>query len=263
MLRPNWVRKMSRVLLLPRLSAFGVSSILDAAGQSPMTPAANRALLEEHASMLSFAASGGSRSEELANSIGAAIRRLAADAGFPENSSQVARAKFDHNVAIYLGAHPGLTTGEAQRDDVWAYLATVVVPDVVSWRFPDPAPHRFEGGVRNALQRLWMRGSVLDRGADNADRWALIRNLSEDAAVQIFERASIGGNPTLARAIAEVWVRTAAAEGRGAMESAMRRATKLVRLRNEVIDLSSLPGAELEAQVLDIFRQALQAPEKA
>jgi hypothetical protein len=225
-----------------------------------MTGSASRALLEQHSSMLSFAASGGSRSEALVARVGAELRDIAVRAGFPDNTSQVARSKFDHDVAIYLGGLAELQTGESHRDDVWAYMTTVVVPDLVCWRFPDRALHRFAGGVRNALQRLWMRGSVLDRGLGHPDRWGLVRNLSEDAAVQIFERPSIGGSPGIAKALSEVWVREAVRVGRGPMEEAMRRVTKLLRLRNEVLDLASLPGPELDALISEIFRQVQPSP---
>lgn len=249
------------VLLLPRLTRLGVSSILETVGSETLTSTGAQAILNGSSSMLSFAASGGNRSEELAQNVGSAIRGVAWQSGFPDNSSQVARSKFDHETAIYLASHPDLRTGESLRDDVWAYIATVVAPDIVSWRFPDRAPHRFEGGVRNAFQRLWFRGSVLDRGVQHEDRWGLVRALSEDAVVQIFERASIGGNTPLAIALAEGWVRMAAKVGRGNMEQLMRRTTKLIRLRNEIIDLGGLPGDRRDAVVASCFDLAWESLE--
>lgn len=248
---------MSRVLLLPRISPAGVTSVLESAGPGSFAEAGNLPAPERRLAMTSFAASGGSRSEALAAEVGERIRELARGADFPANTSQVARSKFDHAAAAYFGAEARLATGEALRDDVWAYIATIVVPDVVAWRFPDRAAHRFEGGVRNALQRLWTRAVTLDRGQDHSDRWGLVRSLSEDAAVQIFERASVGGNPPLARALAEVWVRTASKVGRAPMEDAMRKATKMIRLRNEIVDLASLPTPELEELISGIFAQVL------
>lgn len=247
------------VLLLPRLTALGVWNILEASDARPLTPAGAKAIAESSSSMVSFAATGGNRSDCLAESVGTTIREIASGSGFPDNPSQVARSKFDHEAAIYLASNVDLRTGEALRDDVWSYLATVVVPDIVSWRFPDRAPHRFQGGVRNALQRLWTRGTVLDRGDHHQDRWGLVRSLSEDAAVQIFERASIAGNRRLAIALSEGWVHMAAKIGRGSMEPVMRRATKLVRLRNEIVDLGSLSDAELEALVTSIFELARES----
>lgn len=246
------------VLLLPRLSILGVSGILESSGSAAPTPAASRALLNERSAMLSFAASGGNRSETQADVIGFRLREIATNDGFPDNPSQIAKSKFDRDAAIYLGPLPELSTGEALRDDVWSFIATVVAPDIVSWRFPERASHRFEGGVRNAFQRLWIRGTTLDRGEGHEDRWGLVRALSEDAFVQIFERASIAGNSNIATALAEGWLRAATQIGRGAMEPVMRRATKLLRLRNEVLDVAGLPDYERNALVEDCFALARQ-----
>lgn len=244
------------VLLLPRLSTFGVSGILESSGSAAPTPAESRAMLTERSAMLSFAASGGNQSEAQANAIGLKLREIATNDGFPDNPSQIAKSKFDRDAAIYLGSLAELSTGEALRDDVWSFIATVTAPDIVSWRFPDRATHRFQGGVRNAFQRLWIRGATLDRGEDHEDRWGLVRALSEDALVQIFERASIAGNRAIATALAEGWLRVATQIGRGAMEPVMRCATKLLRLRNEVLDVAGLPAYERDALVEDCFALA-------
>jgi len=241
------------VLLLPRLNRIGVARVLDSLGSSAFTSTQARSLINEGPSMLSFAASGGNRSEDLAEAIGESLCAIAESLGYAENTNQQARSLFDQEAAIYLASNLDLRTGEALRDDVWAYLATIVVPQIVCWRFPDLAPHRFEGGVRNALQRLWFRGTVLDRGEQHPDRWRLIRALTEDAAVQIFERPSISGNGPLARSLAERWLRMAAKIGRSNMEPVMRRATKLVRLRNEIVDVGGLPDSERDAFVTSCF----------
>jgi hypothetical protein len=233
--------------------------ILESTRGSRLFPARAKEAIESMSSALSYGASGGNRSDAVANAIGERIRVIATESGFPENTSQVARSKFDREVAIDLASYPGLFSGEALRDDVWSYLATVVLPDVVSWRFPDLAPHRFQGGVRNALQRLWMRGITLDRGVDHADRWGLVRSLSEDAAVQIFERASISGSRRLAIAIAESWAQMAEERGRGNMEPVMRRATKLIRLKNEIVDLGGLSEDELASLITSIFGLAWES----
>ena len=234
---------------------MGVSGILDAAGKNGLTPAGSQDYLRQRATMLSYAASGGNRSDETVEKVSAQLRAIAISCGFPDNSSQVARSKFDIEAAMFLGTLPDLSSGEALRDDVWSYMATVAVPDIVSWRFPDRHVDRFEGGVRNALQRLWNRAIVLDRGAGHAERWALLRGLSEDAAVQIFERPSIAGNQTLAISLAEAWIRTAAQVGRSAMEPIMRRASKLVRLRNEIFDIAGMSEKQRDALVLGCFEQ--------
>jgi hypothetical protein len=243
-------------LLLPRLTSLGVEHILSVAKGDSLDAGRAKSILAERAAMMSFAASGGHRSEQLVAEISAHIRRIASESGFPDSNSQGAKAKFDQETAIYLGGRAELATGECLRSDVWSYLATVEAPDIVLWRFAKGDPDRFSGGVRNAFQRLWMRGSVLDRGESSDDRWGLVTSLTEDAHVAIFERPSIGGNLPLAKALAEGWVRTAARIGRGDMEAAMRRATKLLRLRNEIFDLSSLSREELDEVVAGCFEAA-------
>lgn len=119
------------ILLLPRLTAVGVSNILKSMSTDPLTPARAQAIIEDGASMLSYAASGGSRSDGLASELGSAIRDIALRSGFPDNPSQVAKSGFDHEVAIHLASHPDLGSGESLRDDVWSYLATAMVPDKI------------------------------------------------------------------------------------------------------------------------------------
>lgn len=245
------------VQLLPRLTALGVNSVLEHGGAGELRPTMHRDFLAERSAMLSYAASGGHRSEEAAIELGKRIREVAGNAGFPDNPSQVARTKFDHDVSILLTSAEELQSGEALRDDVWSFLATAVIPDIVAWRFPDRAHHRFEGGVRNAIQRLWVRGVALDRGPTHEERWGLVRGLTEDAAVQIFERPSIAANRLLAIALGEGWLRMSKKIGRPAMEPVMRRAVKLFRLRNEIFDIGGLEDADRDAVVTWCFDQAL------
>lgn len=175
------------------------------------------------------------------------------EAGFPEVNSSGARSRFDREAAKFLAGYPALRSGESLRDDVWACLATVFLPDVVRWRFEGCPRDRYLGGVRNAFQRLWVRGVVLDRGEGSADRWQLVDHLTEDAMVQIFERSSISGNPVLARGIAEAWLKTRDRVPAGEMESLMRQATKIIRLRNEIYAYAVIPSELVLDELLKVF----------
>lgn len=86
--------------------------------------------------------------------------------------------------------------------------------------------------------------------------------MSEDAMVQIFERASISGEHRLARSIAEAWVSTAAQIGRGRMEDVMRRATKYIRVRNEIYDLASLEDDALQTEINRAFGKVIELDER-
>lgn len=244
---------MTCIRLLPRLNELGVMKVIeDVKGDMPSV---NEVLdtLEEHSSFLWFAPSGGSASAESAVEISRGIREIARKYGFPDASGQKARSNFDTEVCIYLGSLDDLATGEALRDDVWAFLSSALLTDVVAWRFPDRNLERFRGGVRNAFQRLWIRGATLDLGEESPDRWRLVRALSEDAMVQIFERASLAGDRRLAQSIASAWLDASRHIGRGRMEDVMRTATKLIRLRNEILDFGCLEPAVLKQEVEKIF----------
>ncbi|MCD5991367.1 hypothetical protein KDX30_26145 [Pseudomonas sp. CDFA 553] len=259
---------MIRVSLLPRLKAHGVEIVFEKVRGSHVLTAEATDLVTEYASLKSSASTGGTQADNVSISIAAELRSIAVSVGFPSQSKQ-ARSLFDQKAAIYLALNNDLKSGEALRDDVWAFMTLVLAPDLVIWRFPvkggratedkenvDPLS-RFKGGVRNSFQRLWVRGTVLDRGEGHMKRWELIEQLTEDAMVQIFERASIGGNRTLALALAEGWLRTASQIGRGPMENAMRSATKILRLKNQVIDLGCLSPEELDMTVSDAFSVSL------
>lgn len=246
---------MSVVELFPRLSDTGVDLFLENEDLTKGTAPDMEDLVARYRAHISFAPSGGHFADLApAMKIGDSLRNLAARFGFPGTLGQAERAGFDQEASIMLGQHDSLDSAEALRDDVWAFMTTIAASDVVSWRFSDRSSERFRGGVRNTFQRLWLRGKVLDRGPDSSNRWALIRNLSEDAMVQIFERPAIGAHRRVALTLAECWLRTAEKVPREKMEKIMRTATKLVRLRNEIADLSSLSDQELEEVMMHEFR---------
>lgn len=181
--------------------------------------------------------------------------RLASECGFPEAPKRGGHAAFDAAVGQWTVHVNELNSGEALRNDVWAFFTIVLAPDIVHWRF-GKARERYLGGIRNTFQRTWLRAKVLDRGPGHPDRWGLLRELSEDALVTITERPSVGADPVLARELGEAWVRAAAGHGRGRMEDVMRLATLRIRIRNEVRALPLLPRHELEALVEGEFARA-------
>lgn len=240
-------------LLLPRLSKSGVASILAAHALRAPPALDQAAALGTYADLISFAPSGGSRSPETPYRIADGLRKIAGQCGYPKVLS---RAKFDRESAVYLAEHPALQSGEALRNDAWAFITTVVAPDLVGWRFKDLNKERFEGGVRNAFQRLWLRGKALDRGEHHPEQWRLTLSMPEDAAVQIVERPSLGGRPRVALALGEGWHRMIQSAPLGDHEQLMRTATKILRLQNELVDLMYLSDDELSRCVDAAFAKA-------
>jgi hypothetical protein len=241
-------------VLFPRLDGLTVDQCLENLDQ--FIEAASRTItVERMPPGTSFAASGGSQIEPASL---AELRSLIVDAarqcGFPDRGSVDDRARFDFLASVALAEFEQLKGGEADRDDVWAFIATILLPDVVAWRFIARSPERFHGGVRNTFQRLWMRMWALDGGEDaGTARWALMEQLTEDALVQLTERPSLGANRALSRAIASAWIVTAERVGRSRMQDVMRSAIIDVRIRNEIQLLDVLAHEELEAQVRRFF----------
>ena len=192
-----------------------------------------------------FAATGGSRvSPTQLSDLRDRMLKIARTNGFGNASVHLSHAKFDAEMAASLAEDALFASGEALRDDVWTFVGAILAPDIVHWRFGD-ARQRYLGGVRNTFQRLWMRGRALDRGTGHRKRWQLLEELTEDALVQITERPSLGGDPALARAIAEAWHRASLHHGRRAMEPIMRRAALRVRIWNEIRSLAEVPSEKL------------------
>lgn len=246
---------MTDYLLFPRLNDLGVLQLMPGEGHPDMSSVDLQ--IESAPHFISWAATGGRRitANELLG-IRKSILAIATSLGFPAGSNQAQRAQFDAECSAFLLEERVIPTGEALRDDVWAYLATILLPDICLWRFPKPPEERFFGGVRNAFQRLWLRARAFDRGPGHPARWELLSVLSEDAMVQVTERPSIASDPRLALLVAECWLRTASKAGKGRMEDIMRSAVRNLRIANEVLYHAALDEKMIEASVLEHFRAA-------
>ena len=248
---------MSNVRLLPRLNDIGVMRCMEDLERLTEKKAELMRLdrrRNEYEAWTWYAPSGGSVSPELVGEIQREMTAIAKLHGYPRRASDRQKFAFDVEAAKWLAGHSCLASSELLRDDVWAFLTCVMLQELVVWRYSARQRARFAGGVRNTFQRLWIRGRTLDLGEKVGERrWELLEGLSEDAMVQIFERASIASDARLAQAIARGWVNTANRIGRERMEDVMRRATKLLRLRNQIIDLTFLSLEDLSNEVERAF----------
>ena len=244
-------------ILLPRLSRLGVEEVLTSLRRNPN---ATRSLqdFDPNRAGVSYAATGGQRvSDGMLMKFAKDMIELASDYGFPAESTPQGRQQFDAASAIRLSEAEELQSGELFRDDVWAFISTVLLLHVTVWRFPTLTPDRFHGGERNMFQRLWYRATTLDRGIQHPRRWELVTTLTEDAIAQIIERPSLRSDRRLALAIAEGWLRMAIDAAGASMERIMRRVVRDLRMRNEVQLLSALPDRELALLVDTQFSRAL------
>jgi hypothetical protein len=246
---------MTDVRLFPRLTpsrARGLVSLLKIPGNVRIDQLAQQA-----DPFVTWPGSGGRRvrPDEL-QLIRESLLQIARDSNFPRRATQAQKASFDAQSSAWLIESGLLPVGEALRDDVWTYICTCTVPDLCLWRFDSATPERFIGGIRNTLQRLWIRGRAFDRGATSTQRWELLWALTEDAMVQITERPSLGASSRVALAIAEAWYATAARVGAAKMEDLTRTAVRNIRIANEVLYLSALPDDALRSAILGHFTAA-------
>ncbi|KQZ51757.1 hypothetical protein [Ensifer sp. Root558] len=251
---------MSNVRLLPRLNDVGVMRFMEDLERLTLE---NSELMDvdrrrsEYEAWIWYAPSGGSVSPELVEDILAQMTAIAQQHGYPGRASDKQKNGFDVDAAKWLAGHPRLSSPDLLRDDTWAFLSCILLQELVVWRYSARQSARFAGGVRNTFQRLWIRGRTLDLGETaGKKRWHLLEGLSEDAMVQIFERASIASDVQLSKAIAIGWLDTADRIGRAQMEDVMRRATKLLRLRNQIIDLTFMSVEDLGKEVEAVFARS-------
>ena len=56
--------------------------------------------------------------------------------GFPETANNLAKQDFDYKIGKLLHKNLNICVGEASRNEVWSFIGCVLMPDIVSWRFP-------------------------------------------------------------------------------------------------------------------------------
>jgi hypothetical protein len=179
-----------------------------------------------------------------------ALATLLHDAAAPAGLGDTpGRRRFDIQAAILLSDPGRVPVTEGLRDDVWAWIAVVLCPGLVESRF-SRVEERFQGGVRNTFQRLWMRGSALREPLGGQER---LVGMSEDAHVQVFERPGLSASVRTARLIAEQWLDRLDAGGSAGLEAVTRRAMVALGVTNQIVALDALDDAALRAEIARQF----------
>ena len=196
--------------------------------------------------------------EEELRQLRADVVSIAAGHGYPAQLPRGAHSVFDQQLAVHLHDQMGIVPAEAAVGGVWSFLATILLPDVAAWRFPDRHPARFIGSDlmigssnRHVFGRLWARVCIL--GAETSS------GLREDNVVQFFERPTFGGYPRLARAIGEAHIRTIAAGRIGQSQELMRDAIKRLRRLAVVISFGALDDDQLSQLLEEVFAASAAA----
>lgn len=210
-----------------------------------------------------FSETGGAKvNTDVLKRIRDSVFELATENGYPGEDSRKRLADFDAKCAAYLAKNLDMPVGEALRNETWMFFTLVLLPHVCRWRFPlkkrnedeiDDRKNRFFGGVRNTFQRLWRRGFLITADGGNDSDLELLRVLTEDAQVAIFERPGISSSPKVARALALGWKNQSEKIGREKMEPVHREALKTIRAWAPVVSFECLPETSLKETVDNVF----------
>lgn len=185
------------------------------------------------------------------------VRELASECGYPASGGKGSPAlrEFDQRCCKLLFEQMDIVAADAANDGVWSFISLVLLPDVAFWRFPNRRERedyeRLLGRPRNVFRRLWWRAHNV--GVD------LGPQLLEDEAVGILERSAIGGNPTVARAIATEHIRRTSHDLPVQRTELLRDAMKRVRRVAAIVSLGALEPHDLEVVIAEVFDAAAKA----
>ncbi len=240
-----------------------------------LTPYVARRLANERASLASgelvtlsalhyqeaiYATTGGNRVDRaLLGTIQTSIRDAAMQSGYPHPPDDMLRRSFDATSAVILHKSMGITPAEASSQGVWAFMACVVLPDVVRWRFPSSTggtnADRFLGGsrgLRNTFGRVWWRAHLL-RQPHSGQPYRYLDLLGEDELVQITERPNLAGSAMLAGHICESFLATADRYRDVTRSELLRDAMKRLRRLLPVVSFDALDEQMLQHLVDQVF----------
>jgi hypothetical protein len=166
---------------------------------------------------------------------------IAKDYGYPGASSPKQRVEFDRAAARKLLESMRITWADAGSTRLWSFVALIALPHLTWWRFGPDNDERWIATdlTRHTWARLWWQAVVFK------DHEELLDRLSESDLNQLLERRVIGGDPRLARCLAQEIVV-------GVGEEAKRRAlirdvTKRMRRLLAFVDALALDDEQVQA----------------
>ncbi len=162
-------------------------------------------------------------------------------------------ADLDLAVALYEGLQ--ITPVVAAEPGLWNFLAVVLVPDLVRWRFPthqggseDATIDRWLVGSRSnrqAFERLWWRAFFL-RDSAATDPWGVFRRLKEDDFIAIVERTNLVGYQKAVLSLARAVIARVDAGACSNQGELTRSAAKQLRRKAAFIELHTLDSYALD-----------------
>jgi hypothetical protein len=239
------------VYVYPRLSDSAARTLLEEYAELEPTELRKRAETS-HPDAAPVAVGGTAVPESSIEDVAVALRELADRLGFPNFLSRARIGDFDRPATALLHEHMAIVPADAAADEVWNFLAMVVLPDLSVWRFPDRAEKRMLGRPRNVLRRLWWRAEIV--GADLIDR---ADGLGEDELVNIMERPTLAADRRLARRMAAAILGTPS--GAVSRSELMRDFAKRMLRAQGAFCLDVLSEDEFDAVVQRELQQSVAA----
>jgi hypothetical protein len=212
-----------------------------------------------------YAATGGHRvSKRELYLLQGNLRELAQQCGYPEQTDDKQRRRFDATSGQILYEKMQISSAEAAHPGIWIFIACVLLPDIVRWRFPGATgktgEERFlwkSRGVRNTFGRVWWRARILHQ-PDAENPYELLEQLGEDELVQIMERPAIAGSPVLAKQICRSFLNattTTSISRSDLLRDTMKRLRRLLVM----ISFDALDEGVLRELIDSVFTESITA----
>lgn len=188
------------------------------------------------------------------------ILGIAEEFGFPSTVNSKVLVEFDRIVGPEVHAQMTIIPADASSIDVWNFINTVVVPDIVLWRYGrfhtqmkkwSISEDRLFDMTRTTIGRLWWRVHLL--GADLASR------LGEDEVVNLLEKPRIGGYPPLSRAMGARLLTFASESNTGRRMELFRDATKRLLRKMAVQSVFVMTPEQIDEFVTSLFLESAAA----
>lgn len=180
--------------------------------------------------------------------------------GFPSVVSSKVLVEFDRSVGPEVHAQMTIMPADASSIDVWNFINTAVVPDVVLWRYGRfhtqtkkwiISEDRLFDMTRTTIGRLWWRVHLL--GPE------LARKLGEDEVVNLLEKPRIGGYPLLSRAMGARLLTFASESNTGRRMELFRDATKRLLRKMAVQSVFVMTPVQIDEFVTSLFLESATA----
>jgi Family of unknown function (DUF6339) len=211
-----------------------------------------------------YAPTGGNRvSAPYLREIDRCIRESADSCGYPSSIDDLRLRRFDASSGRILHEMMDISPSGASNPGVWAFMACVLWPDIVRWRFPGneegTSRERFIGGRRNTFGRAWWRAYILKQPVCDHP-YELLDLLGEDELVQITERPSLAGSPSLAKMVCRTFLDvTSGPSNTPRSRLLLRDAMKRLRRLLPMVSFDALDEQVLKSLIEEVFRASIKS----